>query len=279
MNKAKSLQWSINALQLGRVIGLLSVIFTALLISLINDESALSEEPYVKKTHNLTTMPHSPTEWNTKILNEKVVRIKIQKTTKLNIKSQNIETMFETGVGVVIDDQGHILTCAHVLDEHREGKLFITRCGLNTEYEASLVYLDRQVDLAVIKVSASGLTPLSIKNNHVVAVGEEVMLAGFPTADVYKDNYNLTFSWGYISHPYRKLRITAGRNYSEGVLQLQAWSDHGFSGGPVLDRRGNVLGIIFSRIEKDGTWNGYTLATPAKIAARFLRDFRESQTK
>ena len=170
------------------------------------------------------------------------------------------------GSGFVIDTKGDIVTNAHVVDGATSIKV---RFQNGKTAKATLVGSDDSTDIAVIKVStdASQLHPLSWGVSKTVQVGESVAAIGSP--------FGLpeSMSAGIISAVGRT--ITAPNNYSiSGALQTDAAINHGNSGGPLLDLRGEVIGIT-SQIQSEGGGNdGVGFAVPSNtvksIAAQLI---------
>src|SRR3954451_9149511 len=139
------------------------------------------------------------------------------------------------GSGFVYDDQGDIVTNAHVVD----GQTGIKVRFLNGKVvNATLVGKDESTDIAVIKVDvpSSQLHPLSIGTSSNVQVGQTVAAIGSP--------FGLpeTMTAGIVSAVDRT--ITAPNNFSiSGSIQTDAAINHGNSGGPLLDTAGNVIGV------------------------------------
>ncbi|WP_372487867.1 S1C family serine protease [Streptomyces guryensis] len=159
-----------------------------------------------------------------------------------------------TGTGVVLDDQGHILTNNHVVEPAAgsKGGISVTFNSGDTA-KASVVGRDSGYDLAVVKVSdVRGLKPMALGNSDNVQVGDPVVAIGAP--------FDLagTVTSGIISAKERP--ITAGGDSSDGsdvsyvdALQTDAPINPGNSGGPLLDSRARVIGINSAIRSADST--------------------------
>jgi putative serine protease PepD len=158
------------------------------------------------------------------------------------------------GSGFVYDDQGDIITNAHVVDGQTSIKV---RFQDGEVVKATLVGKDESTDIAVIKVDvpASQLHPLSIGTSSTVQVGQTVAAIGSP--------FGLpeTMTAGIVSAVDRT--ITAPNNYSiSGAIQTDAAINHGNSGGPLLDASGDVIGVN-AQIESNSNDNaGVGFAIP-----------------
>ena len=159
------------------------------------------------------------------------------------------------GSGFVIDTDGHIVTNAHVVD----GATSITvRFQNGKTVKATLVGTDQSSDIAVIKADAdaSQLHPLSWGSSSALQVGQDVAAIGSP--------FGLpeTLTSGIVSALNRT--ITAPNNYSiSGAIQTDAPINHGNSGGPLLNSKGQVIGVN-AQIESDSGGNdGVGFALPS----------------
>ncbi|HEX5028559.1 MAG TPA: trypsin-like peptidase domain-containing protein [Gaiellaceae bacterium] len=151
------------------------------------------------------------------------------------------------GSGFVIDKAGHIVTNYHVV----EGADVVTVSFSNRDtVKAEVVGTDPSTDLAVLSVntSASALTPLSLGNSDVVEVGDAVVAIGNPFG------LDRTVTSGIVSAVQRL--ITAPNRFTiDHVIQTDAAINHGNSGGPLLNSRGQVIGVN-SQIETGDTATG-----------------------
>ncbi len=145
-----------------------------------------------------------------------------------------------TGTGFVIESNGYILTNNHVIAEAVTGKGVIN-VTLNNgrEYVAKVVGRDSSYDLAVLKISTTGLTALQLGDSDKVAVGDSVIAIGSPLG------LSGTVTLGIISAKDRA--VTAGETGSDNsfinALQTDAAINPGNSGGPLVDSTGAVIGV------------------------------------
>ena len=153
------------------------------------------------------------------------------------------------GSGAIVSKEGHIVTNNHVIEgmDQIEVKLSDGRVR-----RAVLIGTDTATDVAVLKIDANSLQPLPFGDSEAVEVGETVMAVGNP--------YGLeeTVTEGIIS--------AKGRRGSENVsdlFQIDAMINPGNSGGPLVDVRGELIGINEAIISESGTWQGVGFAIPA----------------
>jgi putative serine protease PepD len=154
------------------------------------------------------------------------------------------------GSGFVIDRQGHILTNAHVVVGASKVQVGFGGTGAKT-YQASVVGLDKAADIAVLKVDLPGsaLQPLTLGNSSAVHVGDPVVAIGNPLGETQ------TVTSGIVSAVQRQISSLAHNQDIYGAIQTDAAINHGNSGGPLLNSRGQVIGIT-SQILSSGSNGG-----------------------
>lgn len=143
-----------------------------------------------------------------------------------------------TGTGMIISENGYILTNAHVVED--AVNIMIVDNRLN-EYEAKVVGADAQTDLAVLKVEASGFIPCEFGKSGELRIGELAVVIGNPLGlDLYG-----TMTTGIISGLNRT--ITIGENKMT-LIQTQASINKGNSGGPLINAYGQIIGITSAKV-------------------------------
>jgi S1-C subfamily serine protease len=162
-----------------------------------------------------------------------------------------------TGSGFLIDNDGHILTNAHVV----EGAKSVTvQLGDGDPQEAEIVGSDPSTDIAVLKVdNTEGVNPLPLGDSSKVQVGDPVVAIGNPFG------LDRTVTTGIVSALQRQIQAPNGFSISD-VIQTDAAINPGNSGGPLIDGAGQVIGIN-SQIESQSGGNvGIGFAVPIKTA-------------
>jgi len=161
------------------------------------------------------------------------------------------------GSGVVVDRAGYILTNNHVVD--KADRIQVKFPGDTAEYEASVVGTDPDTDLAVIRVEGkSSLVPAKIGNSDAVQVGDWAMAIGSPFG------FQATVTAGIIS---AKERDVPDSSQFQHFLQTDAAINPGNSGGPLLNIRGEVIGINTAIATRTGGYQGIGFALPINTAA------------
>ena len=172
------------------------------------------------------------------------------------------------GSGVIISDDGYILTCAHVVD----GASNITVTVGDTDYTASVVGSDTASDVAVLKIDATGLTPAVVGDSNALAVGEEVVAVGNPLG-----NLSGTVTNGIVSALNRDVSIenNNGSILNLSLIQTSASISPGNSGGGLFNMAGELIGIVNAKSDASGA-EGLGFAIPINDAIDVAQDLLEN---
>jgi serine protease Do len=175
-----------------------------------------------------------------------------------------------SGSGFIVSPDGYILTNNHVVD----GATAVTvRLLDRREFKAKVVGRDPNTDVAVIKIDATGLTPAPLGNSDASRVGEWVLAVGNPLGE----NLTFTVTQGIVSAKGRALALPGQSQHSiQDFIQTDAAINPGNSGGPLVNTRGEVIGIN-SAIESPTGYNaGYGFAVPINLARAVMSQIIKS---
>lgn len=165
---------------------------------------------------------------------------------------------YALGSGVVVDHAGYILTNHHVVD--KADRIQVRFQGDPTEYDAKVIGVDAPTDLAVIRVEGKkNLVPARIGNSDGVQVGDWAVAIGSPFG------FEQTMTAGIISAKERD--IPGDTSQFQHFLQTDAAINPGNSGGPLLNIRGEVIGINTAIASRSGGYQGIGFALPINTAA------------
>ena len=173
------------------------------------------------------------------------------------------------GSGIIIDKDGRILTNFHVVDGTDEIKV---KFADGATFDAAIVGTDSRSDLAVLKIKGkipADLTPATLGESDSIRVGEWVLAIGAPF------NFTQTVTAGIISAKGRT-RIDNDSDKYEDFLQTDAAINPGNSGGPLVNLRGEVIGINTAIISASGQNAGVGFAIPVNMAQRVVRQLVNS---
>ena len=170
-----------------------------------------------------------------------------------------------SGSGFIVTPDGYILTNTHVV----EGADRVTVELLDhRQFQAKVVGTDPLTDVAVVKIEASGLTAAQLGESHRARVGEWVLAVGNPLGD----NLTFTVTSGIISAKGRgQLQLPNRlRTSIQDFIQTDAAINPGNSGGPLLNVRGEVIGINSAIASTTGYYSGYGFAIPIDLARQVM---------
>ena len=186
-----------------------------------------------------------------------VVRVNVQ-------RGETEDVTGGVGSGFVFDKKGHIISNAHVVKD--ANKVVVTFLD-GRSYNADIIGIDEYTDIAVIKVNAdlALLHPLSIGDSSNLKVGEEIAAIGNP--------FGLSGSMtsGIISQLGRLLPTSSISNYQiPDVIQTDAAINPGNSGGPLLNMRGEIVGINTAIQSITGEFTGVGFSIPSQTIAKIV---------
>lgn len=170
-----------------------------------------------------------------------------------------------SGSGVIIRQDGYIVTNNHVIDG--ASKIEVT-LNNNKTYEAKLIGTDPAVDVALLKIEAEGLPVVPFGDSDKLRLGEWVLAIGSP--------YNLrsTITAGIVSAKGRSMP-----NYEnpkefkiESFIQTDAAVNPGNSGGALVDKAGNLVGVNTAIVSNTGSYAGYSFAIPSNMVRKIVED-------
>jgi len=166
------------------------------------------------------------------------------------------------GSGFVLDEQGHVVTNHHVVDGAETASVTFSN---GESYDATVVGTDPSTDLAVLKVDApsSLLTPLERGASSELAVGDGVVAIGSPFG------LEETVTTGIVSALERQMEAPNGFTINDSI-QTDAAINHGNSGGPLLNLRGEVVGVNAQISSESGGNDGVGFAIPSDTVSSIV---------
>jgi Do/DeqQ family serine protease len=172
------------------------------------------------------------------------------------------------GSGVIISEDGYIITNNHVIEGADELEVTLND---NRKFEATLVGTDPSTDIALLKINASGLTIIPFGDSEALKIGEWVLAVGNPF------NLTSTVTAGIVSAKGRGISA-GGASKIESFIQTDAAVNPGNSGGALVNTKGELVGINTAIYSETGNFAGYSFAVPISIAGKVAADLKQYGT-
>ena len=197
----------------------------------------------------------------------------ISTSTKVTYQSWNgQEEGLQSGVGtgIIIDEDGYILTNSHVVSD---GTAETITVGLSDGRELSgkVLWNDKSIDLAIVKIEATGLTAAELGDSDEINIGSYAVAIGNPLGL----DFERSVTAGVISGLNRTITVSDGQTETtmDNLIQTDAAINSGNSGGPLLNAKGQVIGINSAKAQ---TGEGLGFAIPINTAIPIIESVLES---
>ncbi|MBL0335047.1 MAG: trypsin-like peptidase domain-containing protein [Chitinophagaceae bacterium] len=175
-----------------------------------------------------------------------------------------------SGSGVIISEDGYIITNNHVVTDGGDGvadEITVTLSNHKT-YKARLIGKDPSSDLAVLKIDGNGFPFLLYGNSDNVKLGQWVLAIGYPLT------LETTVTAGIVSAKGRSININSRQSQTpiESFIQTDAAVNQGNSGGALVTTDGQLIGINSAILAPNGTYAGYSFAIPVNLVKKIVND-------
>jgi len=187
----------------------------------------------------------------------------------LGDQQQQMPALSGSGSGVIVAEDGYIITNNHVVDDATSVKVTLDN---KRTYTAKVIGTDPMTDLALIKIDVRNLPTVPFGNSDQLRLGEWVLAVGNPF------NLNSTVTAGIVSAMARDINIISGADGSgiESFIQTDAVVNKGNSGGALLNQNGELVGINAAIASPTGYYAGYSFAIPINLVKKVYKDLKES---
>ncbi len=251
-------------------------------VNLVQNESKNNTVKLVSSGEsNMLSMNSDFTNAAEKSVNS-VVHIKVKSTQVNNLnydpftelffgpqRRQQNYTQQSSGSGVIISDDGYIVTNNHVVSGADEIEVVMND---KRTYEGTIIGTDASTDVALIKIKEKNLPYLNYGNSDAVKVGEWALAVGNPF------NLESTVTAGIISAKGRSNILENSKRPIESFIQTDAAVNPGNSGGALVNIYGELIGINTAIASNNGAYQGYSFAVPVNIVKKIVSDLIEFGT-
>lgn len=173
--------------------------------------------------------------------------------------------LVSTGSGVIMSDDGYIITCAHIVNKTGDSLYYRVKLYNNAEYDAQVIGYDDKTDIAVVKIEAKGLTPAEFASSESLKSGQDILAIGSPGGLEFAGS----ITDGIISSPNRYITKEDVSNFK--VIQHTAAINPGNSGGALVNMYGQVVGINSAKM-MSVEYEGMGFATSVSYAKTVIDD-------
>lgn len=170
-----------------------------------------------------------------------------------------------SGSGVIIRPDGYIVTNNHVVENATKIEVTLND---NKTYEATVIGTDPATDVALIKIDAQDLPTIEFADSDALRLGEWVLAIGSPLGEELRS----TITAGIVSAKGRSMPNYDGKFKIESFIQTDAAVNPGNSGGALVNKAGQLVGINTAIISTTGSYTGYSFAVPSNIVKRIVGD-------
>lgn len=231
--------------------------------------AAQEEAMKVQQSFNAVAEAARPAVVSIRVLREEVERVIEPEFFFGYMVPMEKQYRYETGgigSGVIVDPKGYVLTNEHVVEgAERIQVIMLDKAGREKTYLAELAASDQRIDLAVLKIKSKDSFPFLKFAAEPAKVGDWAIAVGYPFG------FRQTMTSGIVSAAEVSMRIQ-GRRYAR-LLQTDAAINQGNSGGPLLNIRGEIIGVNSAIFSPSGAFSGMGFAIPAAEARRAYEDF------
>lgn len=238
-----------------------------------NNAQKLSVQATAAPTLSPDTTQALPKEDNADMISKvlpSVVGVSAEQISKDDLFNPSVDSKMSVGSGVILTENGYIVTNHHVLGNVSESIKISLSDG--KVYLADLKWSDATLDLAVIKIEQTGLTPAKMGDAKLCRVGQTAIAIGNPLGL----QFQRTVTKGVISAMNRTITTQSASGetqYMEDLLQTDASINPGNSGGPLINEKGEVLGINTVKISSA---EGIGFAVPINVIKPVIKAFQDT---
>lgn len=175
------------------------------------------------------------------------------------------------GTGIIVDENGYIITNSHVVQDGQADTITV-QLNDGSEIEGNVLWCDKSLDLAIVKVNEKGLIAAELGDSDTVNIGGYAVAIGNPLGMAFQRS----LTQGVISGLDRSITVqdSQGNMQMDGLIQTDASINSGNSGGPLLNSQGQVIGINSAKVQSSEA-EGLGFAIPINTAKPIIEEIKE----
>ena len=191
----------------------------------------------------------------------------------ISIESLNNKEQFGFGAGIIVSDDGYIITNSHVIDSGDINEVYITLPG-GEKYPAQIIGVDKLTDIALLKINKAELEYVVLSNSNEIIRGQLVVALGNPY-NLFSISKEPTATTGIISGKNVNFGLRKSGHVYQNMIQTDATINRGNSGGPLINLSGDVIGINTFIVTDSNNSLGIGFSIPVNRVIGVMNDLKD----
>ena len=191
----------------------------------------------------------------------------------ISIESLTSKDQIGFGAGIIVADDGYIITNSHVIDSGEINHIYITLSG-GDKFPAQIIGIDMLSDIALLKINKTGLEYVALSNSNEVVRGQSVIALGNPH-NLFSISNEPTATTGIISGKNVNFGLRKSGHVYQNMIQTDATINRGNSGGPLINLSGDVIGINTFVVADSNNSSSIGFSIPVDRVIDVMNDLKE----
>ena len=191
----------------------------------------------------------------------------------ISIESLTSKDQIGFGAGIIVADDGYIITNSHVIDSGEVNDIYITLSG-GDKFPAQIIGIDMLTDIALLKINKTGLEYVALSNSNEVVRGQSVIALGNPH-NLFSISNEPTATTGIISGKNVNFGLRKSGHVYQNMIQTDATINRGNSGGPLINLSGDVIGINTFVVADSNNSSSIGFSIPVDRVIDIMNDLKD----
>jgi len=191
----------------------------------------------------------------------------------ISIESLTSKDQIGFGAGIIVADDGYIITNSHVIDSGEINHIYITLSG-GDKFPAQIIGIDMLSDIALLKINKTGLEYVALSNSNEVVRGQSVIALGNPH-NLFSISNEPTATTGIISGKNVNFGLRKSGHVYQNMIQTDATINRGNSGGPLINLSGDVIGINTFVVADSNNSSSIGFSIPVDRVIDIMNDLKD----